>query len=94
MNLNATILGQTIAFILFVLFCMKYIWPPLISAVDKRQKDIIDSFSSIELAKKDLEIAQAQAANDVIQAKAKAKKIIEQANQRKNEIINESKIEA
>ncbi len=43
MNLNATILGQAIAFVLFVLFCMKYVWPPLMAAIEKRQKEIADA---------------------------------------------------
>ena len=42
MNMNATILGQAIAFILFVWFCMKYVWPPLMAAIEKRQKEIAD----------------------------------------------------
>ncbi len=41
MNLNATILGQAIAFVLFVLFCMKYVWPPLMAAIEKRQKKLL-----------------------------------------------------
>lgn len=52
MNLNATILGQAIAFVLFVLFCMKYIWPPIMAAIEKRQKEIADGLSSAERAKK------------------------------------------
>ena len=52
MNLNATILGQAIAFVLFVLFCMKYVWPPLMAAIEKRQKEIADGLSSAERAKK------------------------------------------
>ncbi|MGP1954025.1 MAG: F0F1 ATP synthase subunit B family protein, partial [Arsenophonus sp. NC-QC1-MAG3] len=50
MNFNATILGQVIAFVLFVLFCMKYIWPPIMAAIEKRQKEIFDSLSSAEQA--------------------------------------------
>ncbi|KZH94882.1 hypothetical protein AWG50_18895 [Escherichia coli] len=48
MNLNATILGQAIAFVLFVLFCMKYVWPPLMAAIEKRQKEIADGLASAE----------------------------------------------
>ena len=54
MNLNATILGQAIAFVLFVLFCMKYVWPPLMAAIEKRQKEIADGLASAERAHKDL----------------------------------------
>lgn len=94
MNLNATILGQAIAFVLFVLFCMKYIWPPLMAAIEKRRKEIADGLASAERAKKDLDVAQAEASNYLKQAKLKAQAIIEQANERKVQIVNETKAEA
>lgn len=94
MSINATILGQTIAFILFVFLCMKYVWPPLIAAIEKRQKEIADSLASIERAKKDLDIAQAEAINHLKQAKVKAQAIIEQANKYKIQIVNKAKDEA
>lgn len=72
MNLNATILGQAIAFVLFVLFCMKYVWPPLIAAIEKRQKEIADGLASAERAKKDLDLAQANA-TDQLKKKRKLK---------------------
>ena len=46
MNMNATLLGQAITFVLFVWFCMKFIWPPVINAIEKRQKDIADGLNS------------------------------------------------
>ena len=94
MNLNATILGQAIAFVLFVLFCMKYVWPPLIAAIEKRQKEIADGLSSAERAKKDLDLAQANATDQLKQAKVEAQVIIEQANKRRAQIIDEAKTEA
>ena len=72
MNINATLLGQAIAFFFFVVFCMKYVWPPLIAAIEARQKEIADGLSSAERAKKDLKEAKHQAAE-----------IIDQANKRK-----------
>ena len=94
MNLNATILGQAIAFILFVWFCMKYVWPPIMDAIEKRQKEIADGLSSAERAKKDLDLAQANATDQLKKAKADAQVIIEQANKRKAQIIDEAKVEA
>ncbi|MEA9390062.1 F0F1 ATP synthase subunit B [Acerihabitans sp. TG2] len=94
MNLNATILGQAIAFILFVLFCMKYIWPPLIAAIEKRQKEIADGLASADLAKKEVDIAQANASDQLKKARAEAQVIIEQANKRKTQIVDEAKAEA
>ena|SRR5476649_1773806 len=94
MNLNATILGQAIAFILFVLFCMKYIWPPLIAAIEKRQKEIADGLASADMAKKEVDIAQANASDQLKKARAEAQVIIEQANKRKAQIMDEAKAEA
>lgn len=82
MNLNATILGQAIAFVLFVLFCMKYVWPPLMAAIEKRQKEIADGLASAERAHKDLDLAKASATDQLKKAKAEAQVIIEQANKR------------
>ena len=72
MDINMTLLGQTLAFILFVWFCMKFVWPPLMAAIEKRQKEIADGLSSAERAKKDLDLAQAN--------KRRAQ-IIDEANQ-------------
>lgn len=92
MNINATILGQTIAFILFVMFCMKYVWPPLIATLEMRQKEVADSLASLARAKKDLAIAQAEAIHHLKQAKAEAKAIIDQANKRKVQMIDGAKV--
>ncbi|ACQ68876.1 F0F1 ATP synthase subunit B [Candidatus Williamhamiltonella defendens] len=94
MNLNATILGQAIAFVLFVLFCMKYVWPPIINAIEKRQKEIADGLAFAENAKKDLELAQVNSTEQINKAKLQAQVIIEQANKRKSQIIEEAKAEA
>ncbi|QIQ20713.1 F0F1 ATP synthase subunit B [Zophobihabitans entericus] len=94
MNMNATILGQAIAFILFVWFCMKFVWPPIIGAIEKRQKEIADGLSSAELAKKDLELAKANTSELMQDAKAEASAIIEQANKRKAVILEEAQQEA
>ena len=94
MNMNATILGQAIAFILFVWFCMKYVWPPITAAIEKRQKEIADGLSSAERAKKDLNLAQANVTDQLKKAKADAQVIIEQANKRRAQILDEAKVEA
>lgn len=78
MNINATILGQAIAFILFVAFCMKYVWPPIMAAIEKRQKEIAEGLASAERAKKDLDLAQANATDQLKKAKEDAQVIIEQ----------------
>lgn len=94
MNMNATLLGQAITFVLFVWFCMKFVWPPVIRAIEKRQKEIADGLNSAEAAKKDLELAQASTTEIMQQAKVEANTIIEQANKRKAAILEEAKQEA
>ncbi|MBZ2401850.1 F0F1 ATP synthase subunit B [Erwinia amylovora] len=94
MNINATILGQAIAFILFVAFCMKYVWPPLMAAIEKRQKEVADGLASAERARKDLDLAQASATDRLKKAKDDAQVIIEQANKRRAQILDEAKAEA
>ncbi|MFB6421729.1 MAG: F0F1 ATP synthase subunit B [Candidatus Malihini olakiniferum] len=93
MNINLTILGQAISFILFVLFCMKFIWPPLIAAIERRQKEISDALSCVDRAKKDLHLAQASAIDQLKKAKEEAQIILEQANKRRAQILDEAKSE-
>lgn len=94
MNMNATLLGQAIAFTMFVLFCMKYVWPPIMSAIEERQKKIADGLSAAERAAKDLDLAQANASDKLKEAKRTATEIIDQANKRKAQIIDEAREEA
>ncbi|WP_392558560.1 F0F1 ATP synthase subunit B [Orbus mooreae] len=94
MNMNATLLGQAITFVLFVWFCMKFVWPPVMSAIEKRQKEIADGLNSAEAAKKDLELAKANTSEIMQQAKVEANAIIEQANKRKAAILDEAQQEA
>ncbi|WP_341502562.1 F0F1 ATP synthase subunit B [Gallaecimonas sp. GXIMD4217] len=94
MNINATLLGQLVSFIIFVWFCMKFVWPPLIQAIEERQKKIADGLASADRAEKDLELAQAKAADTMKEAKTDASAIIEQANKRKAQIIEEAQTEA
>lgn len=92
MNINATILGQAISFFFFVIICMKYIWPQIMSIIEKRQKEISENFSSIENTKKDIEAAKIQATIELNKIKQDAKKIIDLANERKLKIIDEANI--
>lgn len=94
MNINATLLGQAIAFAIFVWFCMKYVWPPLISAIEERQKKIADGLTKAERAVKDLDLAKAKASDKLKEAKAQAAEIVEHANKRRNKIVEDAKTEA
>nr|WP_153448232.1 F0F1 ATP synthase subunit B [Vibrio sp. S11_S32] len=92
--MNATLIGQAIAFALFVWFCMKYVWPPLMAAIENRQKNIADGLAAADRAAKDLGLAQANASDKLKEAKKAAAEIIDQANKRKSQILEESQTEA
>jgi F-type H+-transporting ATPase subunit b len=91
MNLNATIIGQMIAFALFVGFCMKYVWPPIMAALDERKKKIADGLAAAERGKHEQELAEKRAQQVIHEAKEQANEIITQAQRRGNEIVDESK---
>ncbi len=91
MNLNYTLVGQMIFFAAFVLFCMKYVWPPIIGAMTEREKKIADGLAAADRASKDLELAQKKAGQSLTEAKAQAAELIEQANKRSSQIVDEAK---
>jgi F-type H+-transporting ATPase subunit b len=93
-NINLTLIGQTISFALFVLFCMKFVWPALISVMEEREKKIADGLDAADRADKDLELAQKKATQQLREAKVEAAAIIEQANKRANQIVEEAKDQA
>jgi F-type H+-transporting ATPase subunit b len=94
MNINATIIGQAIAFFFFAWFCMKYVWPPVTSALRERQKKIAEGLDAADRAQRDLELAQEKAMSDMRKSKEEAAAIIEQANKRANQIVDEAKDKA
>ncbi|QEH17076.1 F0F1 ATP synthase subunit B [Histophilus somni] len=94
MNLNATLIGQLIAFAIFVWFCMKYVWPPIIKAIEERQRSITNALASAEAAKKEQSDTKVLVEQEINQARIKAQEIVDLANKRRNEILEEVKIEA
>ncbi len=94
MNLNATIIGQSIAFAVFVWFCLKYVWPPITAAMAERQKKIADGLEAADRAQRDLNLAQNKAADELREAKVKSAEIIDMANKRANQIVDEAKDKA
>jgi F-type H+-transporting ATPase subunit b len=91
MNFNATLIGQTITFIVFVWFCMKYIWPPLMAALEERNARISEGLAAAQRGQQDLENAQAKVSDSLKDAKQQAQEIINQAQKRANEIVDEAK---
>ena len=75
MELNATFIGQALAFLIFVVLCMKFIWPPVMTAIDARRKEIEDGLTAAERSKKDLELAQNRASEELKAAKKQAAEI-------------------
>lgn len=94
MNINATILGQLISFILFVWFCMKFIWPPIILAVETRQKKIKESLVSAENAKKEFLLIQEKIKQEIKCSQKKAVLILNEANNKKLLILERAKAKA
>lgn len=94
MNLNATILGQTISFIFFVWFCMKYIWFPLMSVIEKRQKEISDNLASAKYAKIESDRINSEAVECLKAARITAQDIISRANLCKIQILDKVRFEA
>jgi len=86
-----TLLGQTIAMIVFVGFCMKFIWPPIMQAIEERQQQIADGLAAADKGEKRLAEAEAEAKSIVDEARKQATSILDQANSRANEIVAEGK---
>jgi len=91
MNLNATLFVQLAVFFILSWVTMKFIWPPLIAAIDERRKKIAEGLASAEKADKSLAEAKASATVVLKEAHAQASKIIEQANRRSNELVEEAR---
>jgi F-type H+-transporting ATPase subunit b len=94
MNINATLIGQAIAFFLFVVFCMKYVWPPILHALEERKKKIADGLAAGEHGKREQVLAEERAKELLREAKEQAGEIITRADKRAAEIVDESKQDA
>jgi F-type H+-transporting ATPase subunit b len=94
MNINLTLIGQSITFFFFVLFCMKLVWPPIMQALEDRKKTIADGLAAGERGKQDLELAQNKATDVLKETKEQAGDIIAQAQKRASEIVDEAKNDA
>lgn len=94
MNINLTLIGQMVAFAVFVLFCMKYVWPPILAAMAERAEKIADGLAAADRASHDLELAQEKAVERLKDAKAEAAGIVDAANKRATQIVEEAKHQA
>lgn len=94
MNINLTLIGQLVTFVVFVWFTMKYVWTPIMGALDARRKEIADGLAAAERGQHEQELAQERAKEALHEAKQQAAEIVNQAHKRANEIVDEAKTDA
>jgi F-type H+-transporting ATPase subunit b len=90
-DFNATLIGQSIAMIVFVWFCMKYVWPLITGAIDQRQTEIADGLAAAEQGKNSLVTAKVEVDKIIAAARDQARGIVEQANSRASAIVEQGK---
>jgi len=90
-NFNLTLLGQAISLALFVWFCMRFIWPPLVAALAERQKRVADGLAAADQGQKKLNDAQVEYEKLLNEGRQQAATIISQAQKRGGEIVEEAK---
>ena len=91
MDINATLIGQALGFLILVWFTWKFIWPPLLGAIEERQKKIADGLAAADRGLKDLEDAKGKAGDIIREARDKAALVLDQAHKRSTEVIDEAK---
>lgn len=94
MNITLTIIAQALSFALLIWFTAKFIWPPLLAAIEARQKTIADGLADAERAKHDLDMAAKRSADILREAKEKAGEIVASGEKRASEIIEQAKTQA
>ncbi|MGR8919792.1 MAG: F0F1 ATP synthase subunit B [Gammaproteobacteria bacterium] len=94
MNMNLTLIGQAISFAIFVWFCLKYVWPPILNALEERETRIADGLAAAEKGKHELELAEQRSGDVIREGKDKAQEFIAQAQKRGDEIIEAAKAAA
>lgn len=94
MNINLTLIGQSITFAIFVWFCLKFIWPHIMKALEERKNRIADGLAAAERGHHEKELAEQRATAVIREAKEQAKEIVAQAHRRGDEIIEEAKGDA
>ena len=91
MNINMTLIVQMLVFIMFVWFTMKFVWPPIVKALEERQDKIAEGLAAAERGRRELELAHHRIKDEMKHAKVQAAEIIEKANRRASHMIDEAK---
>lgn len=94
MDINITLIGQAGTFLVFILFTMKFVWPPLKEAMDKRREEIAEGLAAAERGQQEQELAQQRAEETIREARGQAAEIVDQANKRGTEIVEDAKQKA
>src|SRR3954469_15317506 len=94
MNINLTLIMQAVAFFAFIWFCAKFIWPPLMNAIETRQKQIAEGLAASEAGRQSLATAEKRIADMLTEAKGRSSEIIAQGEKLKAETIEASRTEA
>ena len=94
MNINFTLFAQAIVFTAFIWFTVKFVWPPLLRAIEARQKTIADGLAAGEQGKKSLEVSSKQAEQAIQEARVRATEIIAQAEKRDAQMVEAAKVAA
>jgi len=94
MNINLTLISQAIAFAVFIWFTVKFVWPPMLTAITERQKKIEEGLAAAERSKKDLELAQARSTDTLREAREKSTEMIGGAERQAAHIVEEARAEA
>jgi F-type H+-transporting ATPase subunit b len=94
MNINFTLIAQAITFAIFIWFTVKFVWPPLLNAIEKRQKEIADGLAAANEGKMSLEVASKKNSEALEQTKQKSSEILGQAEKRASQIIDDAKVTA
>ena len=94
MNINVSLIGQIITFLVFVWFVMKFVWPPIVEAMAEREKRIADGLAAAERGKQELQAADVKVEEILREARQQAAQILDKANKRGSEIVEEAKTQA
>ena len=94
MEIGMTLFGQALSFAILIWFTMKFIWPPLMKAMDERSARIADGLAAAERAKAELKDADARVAEEIKAARVQASEIVEKAQQQANQILDKAKADA
>ena len=91
MNINMTLIGQLIAFAVFVWFSKAYVWPPIMKALEERKAKIAEGLAAAERGRHEQQLGEQRAKDLIKEAKQQAAGILAQAEKRAGEIEDEGK---